>query len=121
MNRKDIWNKYNQRCAYCGNPLPFNKMQVDHINPLFRNDTDEQLELMGVIRGLDDESNYNPSCARCNRWKSTFTLEAFRKQIQDSLSRLERDSPNYRLALDYNLININPKPVTFYFELIKQL
>ena len=36
--------------------------------------------------------------------------------LQTSLVRLERDTPNFRLAKDYGLLTINDKKVIFYFE-----
>lgn len=114
--REKVWQKCNGRCAYCGVQIELKKMQVDHINPLFRNDTAKQLERMGIKRGKDEMSNYNPACRRCNLWKSTYTVEAFRKEIEKQLERLRRDNSNYRMALDYGLITENKHDVTFYFE-----
>jgi hypothetical protein len=91
-------------------------MQVDHVKPLYRNDDDTILQGWGVERGTDDIDNLLPSCARCNRWKSTFTLESFRKIVKTSLVRLERDTPNYNLARDFGLISENNIDVLFYFE-----
>ena len=48
--RQKIYDKYNGHCAYCGKELTFEQMQVDHIEPIFRNDTDEQIKDMGRIR-----------------------------------------------------------------------
>ncbi len=36
--------------------------------------------------------------------------------LQTSLVRLERDTPNFRLAKDYGLLTITEKKVIFYFE-----
>lgn len=36
--------------------------------------------------------------------------------LQTSMVRLERDTPNFRLAKDYGLLTINDKKVIFYFE-----
>ena len=72
--RERVWKKYDCHCAYCGKMIQYKDMQVDHIKPLYRNDSVDDLIVWGVERGKDEESNYNPSCARCNRWKSTFSL-----------------------------------------------
>jgi len=66
-------------------------------------------------RGEHKEDNFNPSCARCNRWKSTFSVEQFREEISKQIERLKRDSSGFRLAVDYNLINYKTD-VKFYFE-----
>jgi hypothetical protein len=96
-------------------------MQVDHIEPLYRNDSDEDLERMNIIRGKDEESNYNPSCARCNRWKGTFSVEQFRREIEFQTDRLNRDSPAFRMAFDYNRIIIKHHNVVFWFEHYKTI
>ncbi len=114
--RLRVWNKFDCKCAYCGKDLEYNKMQVDHVKPLYRNDKLDTLEAWGVERGKDEESNYYPSCARCNRWKSTFSVEMFREQIQKQTERLLRDSNQYRMSLDYNLIQLTHKPIEFWFE-----
>lgn len=116
INRQEVYDKCNGRCAYCGNEITIKQMQVDHKEPLFRNHTDEQLKWYKRERGTDDMDNLLPSCARCNKWKDTFTLEKFREIVQTSIDRLERDTPNFRLARDYGLIEVKQIPVVFYFE-----
>ena len=116
IDREQIWLKYNKKCAYCGVEITMKQMQVDHIKPLYRNDNVTTLEVWGVERGTDDVDNLNPSCARCNKWKSTYSLETFREIVQTSINRLERDTPNFRLARDYGLLKVTPDPVIFFFE-----
>jgi hypothetical protein len=43
-------------------------------------------------------------------------VEDFRNIVQTSIDRLERDTPNFRLARDFGLIEISKKEVIFYFE-----
>ncbi len=116
INRVDVYNKCSGHCAYCGKEITIKEMQIDHIKPLYRNDKVETLVVWGVERGTDDMDNLNPSCARCNKWKSTFSLEMFREVVQNSINRLERDTPNFRLAKDYGLLNVTENKVIFYFE-----
>lgn len=116
INRQEVYDKCEGHCAYCGNEITIKQMQVDHKEPLFRNHTDEQLKWYKRERGTDDMDNLLPSCARCNKWKDTFTLEKFREIVQTSIDRLERDTPNFRLARDYGLIEVKQNPVVFYFE-----
>lgn len=116
IDRQEVYNKCSGHCAYCGIEITFKQMQVDHIKPLYRNDKVETLEVWGVERGTDEMDNLNPSCARCNKWKSTFSLEMFRTIVENSIERLERDTPNFRLAKDYGLLNITKNKVIFYFE-----
>jgi len=114
--RERVWNKYDKRCAYCGTELEYKQMQVDHIEAHWHSGTEEDCKRWGVTKGEHEESNFNPSCARCNRWKGTFTIEAFRNEISLQLVRLKRYSSNYRMALDYGMITESNKPIEFWFE-----
>jgi len=114
--RKRVYCKYDKRCAYCGIQLEYRQMQVDHIEPHWHSCTEEDCKRWGVTKGEHQESNFNPSCARCNRWKGTFSIEAFRNEISLQLVRLKRDSSNYRMALDYGMITESNKPIEFWFE-----
>lgn len=114
--RERVWNKYDRRCAYCGTGLEYKQMQVDHIEAHWHSGTEEDCKRWGVTKGEHEESNFNPSCARCNRWKGTFSVEAFRNEISLQLVRLKRDSSNYRMALDYGMITESNKPIEFWFE-----
>jgi 5-methylcytosine-specific restriction endonuclease McrA len=116
IDRALIHAKYDGRCAYCGTEITVKQMQVDHIQPHWHTVTEEEALRCGIKKGSHDVENLNPSCARCNRWKSTWTLEQFRNQVQTSINRLTRDTPNFNLALDYGLIEIKPITVKFYFE-----
>ena len=116
INRQEVYGKCDGHCAYCGKEITFKQMQVDHIKPLYRNDNVVTLESWGVERGTDDIDNLLPSCARCNRWKSTFSLEMFRKEIELQIERLNNYNNNYRMAKDYGLISENNNKVIFYFE-----
>ena len=116
VNRFEIWSKFGGRCAYCGVEVEEKKFHIDHIDPQWHNLSEEEAKRIGVKKGTHEIENLNPSCPRCNRWKSTFTIEDFRNIVQTSLDRLERDTPNFRLAKDFGLIEISKKEVIFYFE-----
>ena len=114
--RLKVFNKFNQHCAYCGCVLQYNKMQVDHIEPVFRKSTQEELSRYGRIKGANKIENYNPSCGSCNSSKSTFTVEEWRKQILKKLTVLNRDSSTYRILKRFNLVEEKEELVEFYFE-----
>jgi 5-methylcytosine-specific restriction endonuclease McrA len=116
INREEVYNKYEGHCGYCGKEITIKQMQVDHIKPLYRNDKVTTLEVWGVERGSDNFDNLMPSCARCNRWKSTFSLEMFRKEIERQIERLNKYNNNYRMAKDFGLIQETIIPIVFYFE-----
>ena len=118
IEREQVFNKYGGRCAYCGCELQ-KGWHVDHIDPHWHNYTEEKAKKIGLNKGANDMSNYNPACPRCNKWKDTHTVEGFRKQISLQLERLNAYSPNYRMAKDYGLLTEQPKPVIFYFETLE--
>lgn len=109
--RQKVYEKCNGRCGYCGCELTISRMQIDHIWPQFS----AHLRPGFSIHGLE---NLMPSCARCNRWKSTFPLDAFRREITLQIERLNKYSANYRLARDFGLVKENGAGVEFYFEKI---
>ena len=101
--RKQVHQKFDGRCAYCGHEITQKQMHVDHIVPK-------------VAYGTDDLENLNPACIACNNYKLFFSLNEFRRKLIDQI-RLARDhSVNFRLAERYGLIEITEKPVVFYFE-----
>jgi hypothetical protein len=123
--RKIVYRKCDGRCAYCGNDIELAQMQVDHLIPTYWNWDDAECLRNNVVRGTDDPENLMPTCRRCNKWKSSYSLEVFREQIRLQHERLLRDEPGYKLAIDYGMV----KPqytileggkrdfvVVFYFE-----
>ncbi len=114
--RQIVYDKCGGHCAYCGCEITIKQMQVDHIQPQWHTLTEQQAQRSGINKGSHEIENLNPSCARCNKWKGTFSLEQFRGVVETSLDRLERDTPNFRLARDYGLLTITKKTIIFYFE-----
>lgn len=112
-DRIKVWLKYDKHCAYCGKILEYKQLQVDHIQALWRNDVPNGST---IVKGKDDITNWNPSCARCNKWKSTWSIEEFRTEIEKQQERVKRDSSGYRILLDYGLITEHKPKVVFYFE-----
>lgn len=113
--REQVYRKYNGHCAYCGCELEMKDMQVDHIQPKFRNNEMwHQHEI-----GSDDISNLNPSCRMCNYYKRMNDLETFRDNLSDMLMRNVRRPFDYRLALKYGLVKEDVQRVKFYFEKVK--
>ena len=100
---------FDGHCAYCGCELEYKDMQVDHIESVYK------AEYHG--REVDNSiENYMPSCRACNFYKSTYTLEQFRDNIQHLLiGKLRRDF-NYKMLVKYGMIKEDFKPITFYFE-----
>ena len=101
--REQVYQKCNGHCAYCGCELEYKDMQVDHVKSVY------------WYSGTNDIDNLLPSCRMCNFYKSTFTLDEFRKNLEALHERL-RKTFIYRLALKYGLVEENRKKIKFYFE-----
>lgn len=89
-------------------------MQVDHLIPM---EFYEAYKAEGI--DLDQMDNYMPACRSCNNYKSTYTLEKFRKAAERWPEVLMRDSVTYRNAVRFGLVIPNPGAVKFYFETIE--
>lgn len=112
MNKKrqEIWNKSGGKCWYCGCDLPEKGWHADHFEPVFRyNGSFDRPE-------RDNKENLVPACAPCNLFKSTFTIELFREQIENQIERGRRSSVNFRTAERFGLIEVTSNPVVFWFE-----
>ena len=105
--REQVYQKCNGHCAYCGCELEYKDMQVDHVTSVYGND------------GSNDVENLMPSCRMCNFYKSTFSIEVFRKNLETLYERLQKLFI-YRLALKYGLITEHKNKVVFYFEKEKE-
>lgn len=111
VDREAVYGMFGGRCAYCGNPLDKSRFHIDHVKPLYR-DRREKPERAG----RDELANMVPACPRCNRWKSGSTLEEFRHQIEKLPNGLSRDSAQFRMAVDYGLVEHKNTSVKFWFE-----
>lgn len=118
--RAKVHSKCNGHCGYCGVEITVKQMQVDHINPILRGYSEIQASQINTAKGLDTMANYMPSCARCNKWKASHSLEQFRAEIGLQIERLNKYNSNYRLAKDYGLITEIPQTILFYFEKLQQ-
>lgn len=108
--REQVYKMFDGHCAYCGCKIEYKDMQVDHIKSHMIN------------KGIDDISNYYPSCKDCNHFKMCFPIERFRNNIKDTIKTCSKRNQNYlwdRIYRKYGL-NENPnKQIVFYFEKIK--
>jgi 5-methylcytosine-specific restriction endonuclease McrA len=105
-DRTLVWNKYHQRCAYCGKHLEYHELQVDHLIP----------RLGGRRPSTEIFENWMPSCRRCNHYKRSHSLEHFRKLLQSLDNRINDHYIN-KVAIDYGIIReVVPWDGVFYFE-----
>lgn len=100
--RKQVYEKYNGHCAYCGRPIAYKDMQVDHIKAKY-------------VGGADELDNYNPACRMCNFYKGAMDIDHFRDQLKTVRERLHKVYI-YRLSLAYGLIKEKDNDIEFYFE-----
>lgn len=120
--RQALREKFGGRCAYCGEELPEKGWHADHIKPIIRDlpyntVTPDRKTLSGSSRFPERDviENMNPSCAPCNLFKSTLSIETFRRELAAQAERANKNV-NFRFALKYNLIKLTPQPIVFYFE-----
>ena len=106
--REKLYFKYLGHCAYCGQPIDYKDMQVDHFAPVYLFGDNIKLE------------NLKCACRSCNHYKSTYTLAKFREQLSLIPSRLERDSVSYKIAKRYGLIKESEESIIFYFEKLQE-
>lgn len=117
INRQEVYDKCGGHCGYCGCEIAFKEMQVDHIVSQFHYKL--KIHKKYTDKEMDDISNLLPTCRVCNKWKSSHSVEQFRKEIGEQLRRLNEYNPNFRFAKKYNLVQETPHPITFYFESLK--
>ena len=65
---------------------------------------------------LHTVDNMVPACPPCNMFKSTHSIEAFRKHIENLPDILDTYSVKYRNAIRFNMLQDMREPVTFWFE-----
>lgn len=107
--RRQVYEKYNGHCAYCGCELDIKNMQVDHIDAVYR------AEAQGR-EARHSADNFNPACRMCNFYKGTLTIDDFRKKLLTFQAVHFPDSFNTRLGLKYGMMTMAKWDGKFYFE-----
>lgn len=130
QERELLYNKYNGRCAYCGDPLK-KGWHVDEIEPIkryteripdgkgsFLRNSKGNYKLKYLMENPEKLhiDNQNPSCPSCNIQKNSYTLEQFRENIKNFVNSLNQYSTQYKFAKKYGLIEETGIEVKFYFE-----
>lgn len=109
--REIVYQKYGGHCAYCGMPIEYKDMQVDHINSVY----------VDYLRGKepnDAVENLLPACRKCNFYKSTHDIEGFRRKIKMTLEHSCVDTFQAQLAMRLGILHFTPFD-KFYFEKIE--
>ena len=114
-NRKQVYDKYNGHCAYCGKEISIKEMQVDHYYPI-------SAPAIGRVKGIktDDVENKMPSCGRCNHYKRALQPESFRFMMKTIHERLMKIYI-VKVAVDFGIVKIQPFDGKFYYEKPNQL
>jgi hypothetical protein len=86
-------NKYNCKCAYCGNALTISTLKLDSTN-----------------------NQLYPSCMRCKRRKGSKTIEQYRSIIKSQYYALNALNSKYSLCKDYGMVADVTNDVIFHFE-----
>lgn len=85
--RQQVYDSLNGHCGYCGCKITIKEMQVDHIEAVYLHE--KELEA-GKAQEINSIENYMPACRACNFYKSTMSVEKFRKQLETLPERLEK-------------------------------
>lgn len=112
--RDRVNKKYDGHCAYCGQQINIKKMQIDHIIP--KRHFDYFARKDNLEYKVDDFINLNPSCRACNSFKTFWTLEEFREELEQQVNRGRQRSVNFRMAEKFGLIKVIKNTIMFYFE-----
>ena len=118
LSNKDKYWEYNEEDL--NYKLHFTRFYEDEIIATIFNDcgafyADFEIEDVYESDENNDIDNLMPTCRMCNFYKSTFTVDEFRKNLETLHERLRKPFI-YRLALKYGLIEEHKKNVVFYFE-----
>jgi hypothetical protein len=113
--REAVHNKFDGRCAYCGTPIEYRQMQVDHYYPQCKAKFYKNRFRIDV-HAMD---NLMPACRRCNHYKRARTPKQFRELMQGLHERLEAIYI-LKVAVDFGMATIQPFDGSFYFEKRKQ-
>src|SRR5574343_1567802 len=109
--RKQIYQKYDGKCAYCGYSLD-GDYTIDHIEAPRRYET-------AVRWQLEVLENYNPCCRSCNSSKSYYDLDEWRERLEYKKKRAYDESAHVRILSRFGVLKISPDPVVFYFEKVE--
>ena len=109
--RKELKQKYDGRCAYCGSVLG-DKWHADHFEAIRRNGDGTCLN-----PEHDVIENFMPACTACNHNKRSMPLESWRNLLAHYRDvQVIRDCSQIRHLIRFGLVEFNPKPIVFHFE-----
>lgn len=119
--RAALLQKFGGRCAYCGQELG-RRWHADHFEPVQRQSAwDSQKKKLcptGECAAAEHDNleNLMPACPACNIDKSVLSLEEWRQKLLRATEVLARNSPTYRHAVRFGMVQETNARVMFYFE-----
>lgn len=115
--REEIYRKYGGHCAYCGKKIELREMQVDHIKAVWKAEIENEYMPLSddQLDELNKFDNLMPACRMCNYYKSTYSMEQFRENLEDILAQVSRPF-DFRIAERYSLVQRTPHKIKFFFE-----
>ena len=122
--RKQVYDKYNGCCAYCGKEITLKEMQVDHATAYAQSiyglkESMDRVEQMIADDSINSIDNLMPACRQCNFYKGGLDIENFRNRIKDTLENTCRSPFQVRLAMQYGIMTFKEWDGKFYFEKVE--
>lgn len=121
--RREVHEKYDGHCSYCGLEISFDAFEVDHFIPqarghIFRSE-EQKKRYKAVGKSVHSIENLFPACRRCNHYKGARSIRRFRTLMKTIGARL-MEIFIFKVAVDYGLIEIKPFGGEFYFEKVEK-
>lgn len=113
--RLALYQAMNERCGYCGRPVEYKEMQIDHMMPQSSPSLSTVIVQGKKVNRTHHDSNLMPACGTCNHYKGALTVEGFRHRIRTLHERINK---NYiiKVARAFGIVHIIPFDGLFYFE-----
>lgn len=109
--RASILEKSNGHCWYCGSSLVGTRWQADHFHPIIRYGDGKC-----AYPQLDTMANMVPSCAPCNNYKLSASIDVFRRNVEEQARLTLQASTGLRMLNRMGRISFSKEPVKFWFE-----
>lgn len=112
--RKQVFEMFGGKCAYCGNMLLASKWHADHVEAVHRKFWEKGAPIGRPEH--DTITNIFPACIPCNIHKHCTPLEEWRQYLQRQVEIARRNSAPFRHAERFGLIAVSDQPIVFWFE-----
>jgi hypothetical protein len=107
IHRRALWEAHRRRCLYCGEPLLFKELIIDHVIPEKTAKDADRLDNLRVSHGLGadfdiaGDENLAPTCHPCNTDKMDRLLSPARAalvltQVEARLPKVNRLEARYQ-------------------------